>query len=187
MLSKSYTLKFRFKIRKIKGKTRELLEKSGLSNWDVHLNEKSYQEIFDGLVTKENIIYLTSDSPNELADFEEDKVYIIGGLVDHNHHKSLCYDIAVKNGFSHARLPISKSLSMKTRMVLTVNQVFQIVCKYVECKDWKKAFVSTLPKRKGAETLSDDENDQNKSQKLEKKKLDEEVKEETSKSGDLFL
>ena len=154
------------------------------------MNEKSYQEIFNGSVTNENIIYLTSDSPNELADFEEDKVYIIGGLVDHNHHKSLCYDIAVKNEFSHARLPISKFLSMKTRMVLTVNQVFQIVCKYVEFKDWKKAFVSTLPKRKGAETLSDNESDENKSRKTEEKALDEErkeISEETSKSGNLLF
>lgn len=138
------------------GKTQELLEKSGLSNWDVHLHAKSYLELFSEMPT-ENICYLTSDSPNELANFDEDKVYIIGGLVDHNHHKSLCYDLAVKNNLSHAHLPINKYLVMKTRPVLTVNQVFQIICKYVECKDWKAAFMSTLPKRKGAETLDDDD------------------------------
>lgn len=142
----------------MKGKTRELLEKSGLSNWDVHLEEKNYLEVFDtSVISRENLVYLTSDSPNELTDLDEQKVYIIGGLVDHNHHKCLCYETALKHGLSHARLPIAKYLSMKTRSVLTVNQVFQIVCKYVECKDWLKAFVSTLPKRKGAETLSDEE------------------------------
>ena len=47
---------------------------------------------------------------------------------------------------------------MKTRPVLTVNQVYDIICKYTECGDWLKAFVSTLPKRKGALQL-DDNND----------------------------
>lgn len=120
------------------------------------MNEKSFLEVFADLqIAKENIVYLTSDSPNELSDFDDSKVYIIGGLVDHNHHKSFCYDLAVKNGLSHGRLPIGKFLSMKTRSVLTVNQVFQIVCKYTECRDWQKAFVSTLPKRKGAEVLAE--------------------------------
>jgi hypothetical protein len=41
---------------------------------------------------------------------------------------------------------------MKTRQVLTVNQVFEIISNYCECKDWLKSFVSVLPKRKGAIT-----------------------------------
>ena len=44
---------------------------------------------------------------------------------------------------------------MKTRPVLTVNQVFDIICKYVECKDWEMSFINTLPKRKGAEVKSE--------------------------------
>ena len=31
-------------------------------------------------------------------------------------------------------------MSMKTRQVLTVNQVYQIIAKFVECNDWKQAF-----------------------------------------------
>ena len=136
-------------------KTRDLLAKSGLLNWDLNLHEKYFLDIFDQ-EPRQNLVYLTSDSPNELTEFDESKVYIIGGLVDHNHHKSLCYDLAVKNGLDHCRLPISKFMSMKTRQVLTVNQVFQIICKYMDCKDWKQAFVDILPKRKGAEIKDED-------------------------------
>jgi tRNA (guanine9-N1)-methyltransferase len=140
------------------GKMKELLDKSGLSNWDVHRSEKSFLDLFlaEQSTPKDKIVYLTSDSPNELNEFDDDKVYIIGGLVDHNHHKSLCYNLALENGIAHCQLPIGKYLNMKTRSVLTVNQVYQIICKYVECKDWKQAFMSTLPKRKGAEVLSDE-------------------------------
>jgi tRNA (guanine9-N1)-methyltransferase len=49
-------------------------------------------------------------------------------------------------------------MHMKTRQVLTVNQVFEIMSLYYECKDWQKAFIGVLPKRKGAELKYEDEN-----------------------------
>ena len=94
-----------------------------------------------------------------MENFDEDKIYIIGGLVDHNHHKSLCYDNALKNNLQHYQLPISKYMNMKTRQVLTVNQVFEVICNFIECKDWKKAFIDTLPKRKGAKIKSNEEDE----------------------------
>ncbi len=60
-------------------KTDEILEKSGLSNWDVHLHKEHYLHVFRD-VRKEDICYLTSDSPNIIEEFDENKVYIIGGL-----------------------------------------------------------------------------------------------------------
>ena len=42
-------------------------------------------------------------------------------------------------------------MHMKTRQVLTVNQVFEIIGSFCECKDWQKAFTAVMPKRKGAE------------------------------------
>lgn len=142
-------------------KTQELLEKSGLSNWDIHLHEKHYLDVFSD-VKRENICYLTSDSSNVIDDFDENTVYIIGGLVDHNHYKSHCYDLAIKENISHAQLPIGKFMHMKTRQVLTVNQVYEIIASYCECKDWMKAFVDVLPKRKGAkEKDQNNDNDKN--------------------------
>lgn len=48
-----------------------------------------------------------------------------------------------------AKLPIGSYLaSMPTRKVLTVNQCFEILVKWVETKDWEEALHSVIPQRK---------------------------------------
>ena len=129
-------------------------ERQDVRNWDLHVSEQHFRELF-AAEPGERVCYLTSDSPHTLERFDEHTVYVIGGLVDHNHHKSLCYNYAVGAGLSHARLPIDHYVAMKTRPVLTVNQVYDIVCKFVESRgDWSAALVQTLPARKGASVLA---------------------------------
>lgn len=70
---------------------------------------------------RSSVVYLTSDSSNILTEFEEGTTYVLGGLVDHNRYKSLCFDKAEKQGIRHAQLPISQYLpEMLSRRVLTV-------------------------------------------------------------------
>lgn len=38
-------------------------------------------------VLKENVVYLTADSTEELEELSEGKSYVIGGIVDHNRYK----------------------------------------------------------------------------------------------------
>ena len=120
----------------------------GYKNWDVNLKSQDLVDIF----SKDEVIYLTSDSPNVLSTLDMSKVLVIGGLVDHNHHKGLCYRLAIEQGFGHAQLPIGEYIKLNSRKVLTVNQVYEIIVQYTETSDWKEAFYNVIPPRKiGAE------------------------------------
>lgn len=95
---------------------KSLSRNDGYKNWDVKIHQESYLELFD----HKSIVYLTSDSDNVLNEVEPDTVYIIGGLVDHNHQKGLTLKRAQEHGLRTARLPLSEHIEMKTRSVLTI-------------------------------------------------------------------
>nr|DBA28829.1 TPA: hypothetical protein GDO54_009122 [Pyxicephalus adspersus] len=119
----------------------------GWINWkDIHINSEHYKDIMKA----EDLVYLTSDSPEVLHELDETKAYIIGGLVDHNHHKGITYQQALDLGIHHAQLPLGSFVKMNSRKVLAVNHVFEIILAFLEKKDWKEAFFSVLPQRKGA-------------------------------------
>ncbi|KAK3985917.1 guanine-1-methyltransferase-domain-containing protein [Cladorrhinum sp. PSN332] len=110
---------------------------------------------FEGKVEPEGedvdktIVYLTSDSPYTLERLEANTSYVIGGIVDRNREKGLCYKRAVEHKVRHAKLPIGEFMRMQSRFVLTTNQVVEIMAKWLQCGDWAQAFLEVIPKRKG--------------------------------------
>ncbi|KAI0320281.1 guanine-1-methyltransferase-domain-containing protein [Amylostereum chailletii] len=100
-------------------------------------------------VSQDSVVYLTADTSEELMELKEGETYIIGGICDHNRYKNLCLNKARESGIRAAQLPIGRYLSnLPTRKVLTVNQVFEILVKWVETRDWEEALYSVIPKRK---------------------------------------
>ncbi|XP_026494879.1 tRNA methyltransferase 10 homolog A [Vanessa tameamea] len=128
-------------------KTRvDMSRHNGYEHWDIVYHEETYLNKFP----KDKLFYLTSESDNIIECFEEDTYYIIGGLVDHNQHKGLCHKIAVEQGIRHGQLPLNKYVNMKTRKVLTIDHVFEIVLRVCEGMSWQDALIKVLPVRKGA-------------------------------------
>ncbi|KLU85059.1 tRNA (guanine-N(1)-)-methyltransferase [Magnaporthiopsis poae ATCC 64411] len=105
-----------------------------------------------------SIVYLTADSPYTLERLEPNTSYVIGGIIDRNREKGLCYKRAKERGVRTARLPIGEYVVMASRKVLTTNQVVDIMVKWLEHGDWKVAFQQAIPKRKGG-VLKGDEAD----------------------------
>lgn len=93
-----------------------LRRNDGYVNWDINLKQESYLGVFE----KSSIVYLTSDSDTVLEKLDPNAVYIIGGLVDHNHHKGISLARAEEHGLRTARLPLGENVSMQTRAVLTI-------------------------------------------------------------------
>ena len=111
-----------------------------------------------------DVIYLSSESPETLDSLQPYTTYIIGGLVDKNRHKGLCYKRALDRGVRTAKLPIGEYLKMQSRFVLTTNQVNEIMLKWLEYREWSKAFVEVMPKRKGGLLKSEAEYDKSEEQ-----------------------
>ncbi|KAF8272469.1 tRNA methyltransferase TRMD/TRM10-type domain-containing protein [Lactarius quietus] len=100
-------------------------------------------------VSRDQVVYLTADSSEVLEELKEGETYIIGGICDHNRYKNLCLDKARESGIRAVQLPIGRFLShLPTRKVLTVNQVFEILVKWVETRDWELSLYEVIPKRK---------------------------------------
>jgi tRNA (guanine9-N1)-methyltransferase len=95
------------------------------------------------------IVYLSSESENTLTELRPYSTYIIGGLVDKNREKGLCHRRAGERGVKTARLPIGEFMEMTSRKVLATNHVVEIMLRWLETRDWAKAFDAVIPKRKG--------------------------------------
>ncbi|RLN66044.1 hypothetical protein BBP00_00002491 [Phytophthora kernoviae] len=134
-------------ITSLRGDTKDNLEKiSGFHEWlAFKVSSKCYMDLFK----KESLVYLTADSPNTITKLSQDKVYIIGGIVDRNRLKGITYEKAVEQEIETAKLPLDAVVEMgSTTRVLTVNHVFEILAHFSEVKDWAQATLATLPSRK---------------------------------------
>ncbi|VDM17761.1 unnamed protein product [Hydatigera taeniaeformis] len=83
--------------------------------------------------------------------FTVDDVYVIGGLVDHNHHQGLCYKQALQRGHRTAKLPLERAgVTVEGRRVLSLVHVFQALAFVLSGAhpQWHDALHAALPPRK---------------------------------------
>jgi tRNA (guanine9-N1)-methyltransferase len=107
----------------------------------------------DGTATvwdKSDLVYLTSDSPNTVHELDHSKIYIIGGIVDRNRHKSASFKKAEAAGIVTAKFPLAEHMEGKVSRCLALNHVFYILLQYGRSGgDWASAFAEFIPTRKG--------------------------------------
>ncbi|KAI1130654.1 tRNA-methyltransferase-domain-containing protein [Nemania abortiva] len=104
-----------------------------------------------------SIVYLTADSPYTLDRLEPNTSYVVGGIIDKNREKGLCYRIARERNVRTAKLPIGEYMVLQHRHVLATNHVVEIMLKWLETGDWGAAFMRVIPTRKGGKLKSDED------------------------------
>lgn len=139
---------------------KENLRRVNANNWYIHVEEKPFYLVESLIKLKKEFVYLSPDAEEELEDVSDDKIYIVGGLVDRQviKDRSLLRYSNIKNGDNNEikivakRLPLQKYVENIANTILNVNTVVEILSYYMDMekdkKDWKKAIESALPKRK---------------------------------------
>ena len=108
-----------------------------------------------------SVVYLSADSPHVLSELRHDTVYVIGGLIDRNRHKGLAQARAEAAGITTARLPIDQFVQLQASRMLTTLHVVQILLAWQDCgRDWKRAFLTVIPPRKGLTADAEEEEEE---------------------------
>ena len=134
------------------------LNKNNADKWYVHYNETPFYLIEELVNKNKEFIYLSPDAIDDLEDVSEDKIYIIGGLVDRQviKNRSMIRFNNIKNNneikIMAKRLPLQKYIDNLGNPILNINTVVEILSIYMDMdkdkKDWKKVLEYALPKRK---------------------------------------
>lgn len=125
----------------------QLMKLYGPEVWDrlfITSTDKQHFEVFP----REQLVYLTADSPNVLRTYDHNKVYIIGGMVDRSIQPGLSLANAKRFKLATARLPLDDYLYWETGgKNLTLDQMIRIMLTIKETGNWKEA-LQFVPARK---------------------------------------
>ncbi|CAL8073813.1 unnamed protein product [Orchesella dallaii] len=127
-------------------------QNDGFENYVLDITENSVLNSFE----PSEVVYLTPDATDVISldkGFEQDKIYVIGGLVDETTTKNLTHQFAQTKNVTCARLPIDVFFQATEKgtykKVLTINQVVDIILEWHLTKDWVAAISKGLPERTG--------------------------------------
>uniref|UniRef100_A0A8C5GAH0 tRNA methyltransferase 10 homolog C n=1 Tax=Gouania willdenowi TaxID=441366 RepID=A0A8C5GAH0_GOUWI len=125
----------------------ELLKRYGEETWNrlfITTTHRQHVEVFP----REQLVYLTADSPNVLRKYDHNKVYIIGAMVDRSIQSGVSLAQAKRLKLNTARLPLDEYLYWDIGAKnLTLDQMIRIMLTIKNTGKWEEA-LKFVPKRK---------------------------------------
>ncbi|EDO16297.1 hypothetical protein Kpol_1053p35, partial [Vanderwaltozyma polyspora DSM 70294] len=104
--------------KRLKERFDKLAYNSRYDNWK-NFEFIENEDILTNNEDKSKLIYLTADTDEKIDKLEPGITYIVGGIVDKNRYKNLCFEKAQKLGIPAKRLPIDEFVKVAGRKVLT--------------------------------------------------------------------
>ena len=123
---------------------RDLIKSQGIDRWKVDQHEEAPWNVFP----KERLVFLTPDAETTLDRFEDDSIFIIGGVVDRSVRKSVTLNRASEERITVRRLPIREYVPARNSHILNIDAVLATICKHRQLEDWAMALAETMPLRK---------------------------------------
>ena len=156
-LNKRNKKKINFYFTNISDEIMDPLNKKNAFKWCVHFNKEPFYLIPNLVNLKKEFIYLSPDAEEELEEVTEDKIYIIGGLVDRQviQNRSMIrvtnlQGLNLEIKLKAKKLALHKYLDNINNPILNINTVVEILSCYMdmENKNWKDVFEKVIPQRK---------------------------------------
>lgn len=123
----------------------KLRKMAGFEAWPIEVLDGPYVDRFP----REKLVYLTADTETVLQEFDREKVYVIGGIVDHNRLKGVTRAKADEQGIGTMQLPLGEHIEMGSfSRVLAVNHVLSIVLELQAGGKWRQVLEKCIPGRK---------------------------------------
>ena len=120
-----------------------------VESWTVNFTSKNLDEILSNKTeNSKEYIYLSPDAHETLESFSNDKIYIVGGIVDKTVRSNLSYHKSLQVGIKSAKLPMDKIEGLNSnRRSLNVNKIFEIIDKNLKGLELKEAVKESLSKK----------------------------------------
>jgi len=120
------------------------LRAQGLESWPFEKQNDAPYDIWP----KSSIVLLSPDAVDVVSSFDDDKVYVIGGIVDRTVRKAATLGRGESEQVRTMRLPIPEYLGRGA--ILNIDTVVQIICRHRETGgDWARTLSETVPLRRG--------------------------------------
>lgn len=109
--------------------------------WKIHSGEIT--DVFPA----EQLVYLSPDAEDVIQEFDANKTYVIGGLVDKASRTPVTLAKSKRLNIRSMRLPLDKYIKFHSHKTLTLDQMVMIMLELKRSQDWTRA-LKRVPKRK---------------------------------------